>query len=90
MTTAITAIPVLISTEVTVVREDEWGEEHTLTVSVRGAVSADDDTIDVQLMTAVDDVGGKFIAHPDDLNWGEAAWCEDSLAAAWEDLHGLQ
>jgi len=79
-------MPVILSTEVTVVREDEFGEDHVLSIALTGAVWKDGDVVEVRLRTAQDDQEGRFVASPSDLSWSERTWAEDSLEGVWEDL----
>lgn len=80
-------IPVITTTEIRLIREDEFGEEIPVTVTVTGAVWADDDVIEVVLKTATDNKGGRFITSPEELRWSERTWVEDDLATAWEELN---
>lgn len=82
------SIPTVVTSEVTVYREDEYGDEIRCNVAVSGSVWEEADVIHVKLLSAYDDLGGRFVTSVEDLSWHARTWCEDSLAEAWEELNG--
>ena len=83
-----TTIPVIISTEVTCVRIDDFDEEVVLSVEVTGAVWEDEDGVpQVMLRSAHDDRQDAFVGSVDDMSWSERTWAEDGLIGTWEDLN---